>query len=147
MTPPPSTLVELVDHAADRWPDQTMLLARQGDQCTYGEYRDRVAQMAAGLRDVGVGPGDIVSWILPTWVDTVVLAGALARLGAVQNPIITIYRDREVSFCWRQAGTSFLVTPGDKLFGEIRPDDLVLVGGEAAGSSNVTANVRTATPE
>ena len=113
MTSPPSTLVELIDYAAGRWPDQTMLLARQGDQCTYREYRDRVATMAAGLRDVGVGPGDIVSWILPTWVDTVVLAGALARLGAVQNPIITIYRDREVGFCCRQAGTSLLVTPGD----------------------------------
>ena len=112
MTSPPSTLVELIDHAAGRWPDQTMLLARQGDQCTYGDYRDRVAAMAAGLRDVGVRPGDIVSWILPTWVDTVVLAGALARLGAVQNPIITIYRDREVGFCCRQAGTSLLITPG-----------------------------------
>ena len=89
-----------------------MLLARQGDQCTYGEYRDRVAQMAAGLRDVGVGPGDIVSWILPTWVDTVVLAGALARLGAVQNPIITIYRDREVSFVVVRPEPRF-VTPGD----------------------------------
>ena len=50
MTSPPSTLVELIDHAAGRWADQTMLLARQGDQCTYDEYRDRVDRMAAGLR-------------------------------------------------------------------------------------------------
>ena len=74
MTSPPSTLVELIDYAAGRWPDQTMLLARQGDQCTYGEYRDRVATMAAGRRGVGVGPGDSVSWILPTWVDPRLLA-------------------------------------------------------------------------
>lgn len=110
---PPETLVELVDHAAESWPQHTMLLARQGDRCTYEEYRDRVEEMAAGLRALGVRAGSVVSWILPTWVDTVVLAGALARLDAVQNPIIAIYRDREVGFCCRQAGAELLITPAE----------------------------------
>ena len=110
---PPETLVELIDHAARSWPQHPMLLSRQGDRCTYGEYRDRVEEMAAGLRALGVRAGSVVSWILPTWVDTVVLAGALSRLGAVQNPIIAIYRDREVGFCCRQAGTGLLITPAE----------------------------------
>ena len=112
MRTPPTTLVELIDHGAANWPDLPMLLARQGDTATYGEYRRRVEEMAAGFADLGIGEGDVVSWILPTWVDTVVLAGALARVGAVQNPIITIYRDREVGFCCRQANTTLLITPG-----------------------------------
>ena len=33
-----------------------------------------------------------------------VLFGALRRLGAVQNPILPIYREREVGFIVRQAG-------------------------------------------
>ncbi len=108
----PDSLWGLVEYAAARWPDAPMLVSRQGDRCSFAEYRERAEVMAAGLSEYGVGEGDVVSWILPTWVDTVVLAAALSRLGAVQNPIIAIYRDREVSFCCRQTGARFLVTPG-----------------------------------
>ena len=111
--PLPETLPGLIDHAADLRPDAMMLRSRQGDTATFGEYRDRVERMAAGFADMGIRAGDVVSWILPTWVDTVVLAGALSRLGAVQNPIIAIYRDREVGFCCRQSGARLLVTPGE----------------------------------
>jgi len=128
MTELPHTLTGLVDHAAERWPDAVMLRSRQGDTSTFGEYRDRVARMAAGLRDRGIGAGDVVSWILPTWVDTVVLAGALSRLGAIQNPIIAIYRDREVTFCCRQAGARLLITPGE--FGGY---DFAAMGARVAG--------------
>lgn len=109
----PETLWGLVDHGANTWPDAMMLRSRQGDTATFAEYRKRAERMAAGLADMGIGAGDVVSWILPTWVDTVVLAGALARLGAVQNPIIAIYRDREVGFCCRQSGARLLITPGE----------------------------------
>lgn len=104
------TLWGLVDHGAETWPDGLMLRSRQGDMATFASYRDRAEVMAAGLAEHGIGQGDVVSWILPTWVDTVVLAAALSRLGAVQNPIIGIYRDREVSFCARQTGASTLIT-------------------------------------
>ena len=105
-------LWDLIERAAQRWPDQPMLVSRQGDRATFGEYRHRVLTMAAGLAGTGVRRGDVVSWILPTWVDTVVLAGALSRLGAVQNPIIGIYRHREVGFCARQAASKWLISPG-----------------------------------
>jgi acyl-CoA synthetase (AMP-forming)/AMP-acid ligase II len=108
----PTSLWGLVEHGAATWPESAMLVSRQGDSATFAGYRERAEAMAAGLAEVGVGAGDVVSWILPTWVDTVVLAGALSRLGAVQNPIIAIYRDREVTFCCRQAGASLLLTPG-----------------------------------
>ncbi len=39
------------------------------------------------------------------------LFGALRRLGAVQNPILPIYREREVGFIIRQAGSALLVVP------------------------------------
>ena len=126
--PEPVGLWRLIEQAADRWPDQPMLVSRQGDGATFGQYRDRALAMAAGLADLGVRPGDVVSWILPTWVDTVVLAGALARLGAVQNPIIGIYRHREVGFCARQAGSKYLISPG--VFGGF---DYAAMAAEIAG--------------
>ena len=53
-----------------------------------------------------------MSWILPSRIEAIVLIGALARLGAVQNPILPIYRHREVGFITRQTGCELLVVPG-----------------------------------
>ena len=40
-----------------------------------------------------------------------VLVGALARLGAVQNPMLPIYREREVGFITKQTGAKLLIVP------------------------------------
>jgi acyl-CoA synthetase (AMP-forming)/AMP-acid ligase II len=42
-----------------------------------------------------------------------VLVGALSRLGAVQNPILPIYRQREVGFVCKQAKTKLLIVPSE----------------------------------
>ena len=61
---------------------------------------------AAGLAARGIGENTIVSWILPTTNHAFVLVGALARLGAIQNPILPIYREREVGFIAKQAAAA-----------------------------------------
>ncbi len=105
-------LWELVETRATATPDAEMLVDETGERLTFREFRDAAERMAAGFHDLGVRAGDVVTWELPTWLDTVVLAAALARLGAVQNPIIAIYREREVGFCVRQAESTLLVTLG-----------------------------------
>ena len=60
---------------------------------------------------LGVDTDVNVSWQLPTWTESAALVGALCRLGAVQNPMLPIYRYREVSFIARQTGCQLLITP------------------------------------
>ena len=60
---------------------------------------------------LGVDADVNVSWQLPTWTESAVLVGALCRLGAVQNPMLPIYRYREVSFIAQQTGCKLLITP------------------------------------
>ncbi len=55
--------------------------------------------------------GTVVSWQLPTSIEAAVLLLALARIGAVQNPLIPILREREVAFITRQVGTEYLIVP------------------------------------
>jgi cyclohexanecarboxylate-CoA ligase len=105
------TMWELVERRAAASPDQPMLIAADGERVTFGAFRDRAERVAAGLHARGVGSGSIVSWQLPTRVETVVLSMALSRLGAVQNPIIHLYREREVGFALRQTGASLFVIP------------------------------------
>jgi cyclohexanecarboxylate-CoA ligase len=105
------TMWELTDRRADASPDHPMLIAADGEVVTFGQFRDRAARVAAGLHQRGVSTGSVVSWQLPTRIDTVVLSLALSRLGAVQNPIIHLYREREVGFALRETGASLFVIP------------------------------------
>ena len=105
------TMWELVDRRAQVSADHPMLIAADGETVTFGEFRERVERVAAGLHGLGITTGSVVSWQLPTRIDTVVLSIALARLGAVQNPIIHLYREREVGFALRQTGAELFVIP------------------------------------
>jgi cyclohexanecarboxylate-CoA ligase len=106
------TLWELVEARAVATPDKRMALDERGRTLTYREYREWAERVAAGLAARGVGEDTPVSWILPSRMEALVLIGALARLGAVQNPILPIYRRREVGFIARQTGCRLLVVPG-----------------------------------
>ncbi|MDX3645090.1 class I adenylate-forming enzyme family protein [Streptomyces sp. MB09-02B] len=106
------TLWELLDRRAGLTPDRPVLL--QDDRTlSFGELRARAERVAAGLYDRGVRPGTVVAWQLPTRIETVLLSFALARLGAVQSPIIPFYRDREVGFALRESRAEHFAVPGE----------------------------------
>ncbi|WP_406343954.1 class I adenylate-forming enzyme family protein [Streptomyces sp. NBC_00648] len=105
------TLWELVARRAALTPDRPVLL--QDDRSlSFGELRDRAERVAAGLYGLGVRPGTVVAWQLPTRIETALLSFALARLGAVQSPVIPFYRDREVGFALRESAAEFFAVPG-----------------------------------
>jgi len=103
---------ELVEARAAASPDRRMLIDEAGRDITFRQFRDRCEVVAAGLAAMGIGRSTAVSWQLPTRIETIVLSMALARLGVVQNPIIHIYREREVAFALAQTGAEFFFVPG-----------------------------------
>jgi cyclohexanecarboxylate-CoA ligase len=126
------TLWELVERRAEATPDALMAVDELGRELTFGAYRDQIEVAAAGLATVhGIGAGDVITWQLPTWLESMVLVGAISRLGAVQNPVLPIYRQREVGFCVRQAGSKLLVVPSG--FGTF---DFVAMADEIAGEGD-----------
>ena len=99
-----------------------MLIDASDRTMTFGEFAARAERVAAGLQALGVEPGSRVTWQLPTRIESVLVAIALARLGAVQNPIIHLYREREVGAVLRQSRPEFFVVPGqwrDRDYGEM----------------------------
>ena len=105
-----TTLWELVERRAAASPDHAMLFDASGQELTFGAFRDRCLVVAAGLSDLGLHEGSTVSWQLPTRIDTVVLSMALNRLGVIQNPILHLYREREVGFALKQTGSTHCFT-------------------------------------
>ncbi|MEV5201731.1 AMP-binding protein [Streptomyces sp. NPDC053720] len=105
------TFWELVERRAGLTPDRPFLI--QDDRTlTFGELRERGERVAAGLWGMGVRPGSVVAWQLPTRIETVLLSFALTRIGAVQSPVIPFYRDREVGFALRESKAEFFAVPG-----------------------------------
>ncbi|MFD8234998.1 class I adenylate-forming enzyme family protein [Streptomyces sp. NPDC059696] len=105
------TLWELVTRRATLTPGRPLFL--QDDRTlTFGALHARAERVAAGLYGMGVRPGTVVAWQLPTRIETAVLSFALARLGAVQTPVIPFYRDREVGFALRESRAEFFAVPG-----------------------------------
>lgn len=107
-----NSLWQLVERRTEATPDSVFLGDESGRTLTFAEYRDAAERVASGLRDrYGIGADVKVAWQLPTWIESIVLVAALARLEAIQIPILPIYRDREVRFIARQSQPRLLIVP------------------------------------
>ena len=106
-----ATLWQLIEARADATPDAILAIDGDGREMDFRKYRDECLRTARGLVGLGVGPGRVVSWMLPTRMESMILVGALSRLDAIQNPILPIYRTREVRFIANQCKPCLLVTP------------------------------------
>jgi cyclohexanecarboxylate-CoA ligase len=104
------TINDFLDEVAERTPDKVAFVDPRR-QITYGELRQQVDRCALGLLELGVEPGDVVSFQLPNWIEWVVLHYAATRIGAISNPLIPIYRQREVSFMVGLARSKVIVVP------------------------------------
>src|SRR3954454_19465796 len=114
------TIWELVRRRAGISGDAPMLLDPSGRRVSWTEFAALAERTGAGLLAQGIGPGTKVTWQLPTRIDSVVVSMALARLGAVQNPVLHLYREREVGAVLRQSKPDFFLVPGvwkDRDFG------------------------------
>ena len=65
---------------------------------SYGELGERVDKIAQGLCELGIGKGDVVAFQLPNWWEFIALLYACSRIGAVANPLMPIFRQRELRF-------------------------------------------------
>ena len=101
----------LIEERAERTPDALFAVDERERQMTFGEYREAGLRCAAGLQTLGVAAATVVSWQLPTTFEALILVAGLARCGAVQNPILPILREREVSFITEQTEAAFLFVP------------------------------------
>ncbi|MFG3022422.1 class I adenylate-forming enzyme family protein [Streptomyces sp. NPDC048254] len=107
----PQRLWDLVTWRAGRTPDRVLISDNRGRALSAAAFRDAAESVAAGLAAHGVGEGTRVMWQLPTTVESVLLSVALARLGAVQNPLITVAREAELRALNEQFRPEFAVVP------------------------------------
>ncbi|HJR25030.1 MAG TPA: long-chain fatty acid--CoA ligase [Acidimicrobiales bacterium] len=95
-------------HHATRTPDKPLTVF-EGETTTYGEMAARSASLAGGLRDHGIGKGDVVgllSWNCPEMIETIFAAN---HVGAIAMPINFRLAAPEVRFILEHSAAKALV--------------------------------------
>src|SRR5207237_8463461 len=77
---------------------------------TFGDVLEGSRRVAGGLARRGIGPGDVVAFQLPNWVEAALLFYGAALLGAVIVPIVHFYGAKEVRYILERSGARVLVT-------------------------------------
>lgn len=110
------TLLDHLTRLVARTPDKTAIVAVRSEtgeerRLTYREL-DHLSSLAAlGLAERGVGRGDVVSFQLPNGWEFSVLHLACLKPGAVSNPLMHIFRERELGFMLGLAESKVMVVP------------------------------------
>ncbi len=83
-----------------------------GDRAlTCGQLHERALRLAGFFVDMGLRPGEVISFQLPNWWEAGVINLAAAMTGVVVNPIVPIYRDAEVGYMLREARSRVFFVP------------------------------------
>ena len=140
-----------LDACAAACPDKLALTAyrmESGDvkRFTYRELSQMADRVAIGLNRLGVQKNDIVACQLPNWWQFTVIYLACSRIGAVMNPLMHIFRERELSFMLKHGKSKVMIAPKtfrsfdyEKMVMDLKPtlpdlDHVVIVGGQEANS-------------
>ena len=84
---------------------------RQQIRLSYDELGQRVDKIAQGLIERGIRPGEVVAFQLPNWWEFIALLYACNRIGAVANPLMPIFRQRELRFMLSFGDARIVVVP------------------------------------
>jgi len=110
------TINDALDACLARCPDKTALTAVRVEEGTstafsYRELARMADRVALGLARLGVGRDDVVACQLPNWWQFTVTYLACSRLGAVMNPLMHIFRERELSFMLKHGRAKVFIAP------------------------------------
>lgn len=113
---PDRTVNDSLDACVATCPDKLALTSVQAEtgnttRFTYRELATMADRVAVGLTRLGVGRNDIVACQLPNWWQFTVVYLACSRIGAVMNPLMHIFRERELSFMLGHGEAKVLIVP------------------------------------
>jgi len=113
---PATTMLDDFRAVVAATPDRPAVVSyRQGEPLpvtfTYGQLGAVVDRFAGALLELGIAKGDVVSLQLPNSWEFPALAYAVLAVGGVVNPLVPIFRHRELSFILERTASKALFVP------------------------------------
>ena len=107
----PTTLVDLARKAVAAAPDHVFQI--EGERrMTRSQVWEQSLRLAGFFLSRGLVPGDVVSFQLPNWMETAVIALAARMCGLIINPIPPIYRESELGYILAHCHAKLIFVPG-----------------------------------
>jgi cyclohexanecarboxylate-CoA ligase len=149
---PNRLITDYLARAVARRSDKTAIVAydsaaRTTIRKSFAELDRASARAALGLAALGIGSGDVVSFQLPNRWEFNALYVACTRLGAICNPLLAVYRSRELRFMLAQAESKVLFIPASfrgfcypEMIASLRPElpnlrEVIVLEGTPAGAA------------
>jgi long-chain acyl-CoA synthetase len=108
------SLAAVLAEAARRYPDK-IAVVDAGTRVTYRDLWEQSRSYAAGLRELGVGPGDTVAMLIPNVLDFPRVYYAALAVGATIVPVHLLLTADEVAYVLRDSGTDVLIAHASQL--------------------------------
>jgi long-chain acyl-CoA synthetase len=105
----PATLCEAFMRTVNDHPERPALIAPEGETLTWREYGAQVSEIAAGLHELGLRPGDTLALMLKTRIEFHLLDAAAFMLGAVPFSIYNTAPAQDVAYVLRNSGAKLAV--------------------------------------
>ena len=95
-------------------------LVFEGQTFSFNQINDLVERAAGGLSDLGIVPGDTVTLYAGNSWEWIVSYYAIARLGAVINPVNTMLTPNEIEYVVKDCGAKAIIASPEKVDAIIR---------------------------
>lgn len=130
---PNRLLADYLDAAAAGQPGKPAVIDRSPEgkeiRVSFADLKRASIRVALGLLACGVRRGDVVSFQVPNRWEASALYAGCSRIGAVCNPLLPVYRSRELKFMLSLAESKVAVIPGTyrdfhypDMYAELRKD-------------------------
>ena len=87
---------------------------------SFNDIHDLVERAAGGLSNLGIAPGDIVTLYAANSWEWIVSYYAIARIGAVINPVNTMLTPDEIEYVVKDCGAKAIITSAEKVAAILR---------------------------
>ena len=112
------TIEHFFRQALETHPDKTAVVAYKVDgknsapvRLSYHQLNAHIDTIAKSLIRLGIQRSDVVSFQIPNSWEFIAISLACARIGAVANPLMPIFRDRELSYMLKFLESKVFIVP------------------------------------
>ena len=103
------TLSQHLGDAADRYGDRPFVIT-DSHTYTYANMRRWSIEIAGGLLELGIQPGEHIAVVMANYPEFVALKFAISMVGAVSVPVNFLLRERELGYVVQQSDSVALIT-------------------------------------